>query len=102
MRRIRTPGDSKTRRTDWSRATDRMPASFADQPRRDAPVEGRRNDDGLDLVEAITGAATLAAIAELAAGDTPEDAVGVREPEVVETQSETEAEPEDDEPDEED
>jgi len=102
MRRSRMPGDSKTRRTDWSRATERMPASFADQPRRDAPVEGRRNDDGLDLVEAITGAATLAAIAELAASDTPEDAVGIHEPEVVETQSETEAEPEDDEADEED
>ena len=100
MRRSRMPGDSKTRRTDWSRATGRMPASFADQPRRDTPVEGRRNDDGLDLVEAITCATALATIAELAAGDAPADAVGMREPEMVATHSENEAEPADDEPDE--
>jgi len=103
MPRTRTPGDSKLRRTDWSRATKRMPASFADRPRHDTPVEGRRNDDGLDLIEAAAGAAALAAIAELAAGNEPADILGVREPDVVATQSEDEAAPEEEEnPDDED
>ena len=102
MRPTSTPGDSKTRRTDWSRATARMPASFADQPRRDASVEGRGNDDGLDLIEAAAGAAALAAIAELAAGNAAAETVGVREPDVIATQSEHEAASEDEDPDDED
>ena len=103
MRRPRTPGDSKTRRTDWSRATERMPASFADQPRRDAPVEGRR-DDGLDLVAVVTGAAALTAVAELATGDEParEDAVALHEEDIVAAPEEGAAESEDEGPDEED
>lgn len=104
MRRTRAPGELKMRRTDWRRATHRMPASFADQPHRDELVQGRRNDDALDLVEAVTGAAAVAAIAQLATGNelVREDAVGVNEEDVVVAADEAGMEEEDEDRDEED
>ncbi len=75
------------RRTDWSRATDRMPASFVD-----SPLQGRRTEDGLDLVEAVTAGAALAAVAQVALGDPDapvrEEAVGVSEDEVLAAETE--------------
>ncbi len=106
MSQIRSPAGSPGRtkgEADWSRAKHRMPASFTDQPRRDAPVQGRR-DDGLDLVAAVTGALALTAVAELAADDAParEDAVGVNDEEVLAAQSESVPEQETDSDDDDD
>lgn len=104
MRRTQRAGGPRARRTDWSRATERMPASFADQPRRDAPLEGRRNDDGLDLVEVVAATATLAAVAELASGNEPvqEIAEGVKDEDVVAAADEEPAAPPFEQADEED
>ncbi len=84
------PARRAKRPADWSRATHAMPASFADQP-----VQGRREDDGLDLVEAVTAAAAFAAVAELASRDelAGADAVGVNDEDVVAAADEGAAEP---------
>ena len=90
MHRTTKSGGKAPRRTDWSRARGPMPASFADQPRRDAPVEGRRDDDGLELIDLVAGTAALAAVAELAAGgEAPRaQAIGVGDEDLVATADE--------------